>query len=101
MTDYVNLDRVSGWPFSMTAEDEPTPVELARSKDAKDRSRRFRQTVQNGGDFEIVGHGELDDEFDFIDGEVPSAVNGSSHSDADAIMDGLDSAFRAGWDDDE
>ena len=80
---------------------DPTPVELARSKDAKDRSRRFRQTVQNGGDFEIVGHGELDDEFDFIDGEVPSAVNGSSHSDADAIMDGLDSAFRAGWDDDE
>jgi hypothetical protein len=68
---------------------------------AKERSRRLRQAVTNGDEFEIVGHGELDDEFDLVDSQVPSAVNGKSHSDPNAVIDGLDGAFRAGWDDDE
>jgi hypothetical protein len=68
---------------------------------AKERSRRLRQAVTNGDEFEIVGHGELDDEFDLVDSQVPSAVNGKSHSDPNAVIDGLGGAFRAGWDDDE
>jgi len=80
---------------------DATLIELARSTQAKERSHLLRQAVQNGGDFEIIGHGELDDEFDLIDSEVPSVVNGSVLSDANAMIDRLNGAFRAGWDDDE
>ena len=46
---------------------------------------------------------ELDEEFDLVDGEVPSAVTGSkvSDPDPDAIIDSLNRAFRNSWDDDE
>jgi hypothetical protein len=80
---------------------DATPIDPVRSTPAKERHRHLRQAVQNGGDFEIVGHGELDDEFDLVESEVPSAVNGSSLLDANDIIDGLDNAFRADWDDEE
>jgi hypothetical protein len=68
--------------------------------------------------FEIVSKAELDDEFDVLVDEGPSAANGavksaikdaikdanadvSSLLDANDVIDGLDNAFRADWDDEE
>jgi hypothetical protein len=78
---------------------DATFVDLVYSTQAKDANRRLRQAVTDGDDFEIVGHGELDDEFDLVDSQVPSAVNGKSQSDPSGTIDHLDSAFRAGWED--
>jgi hypothetical protein len=78
---------------------DATFVDLDYSTQAKDVNRRLRQAVTDGDDFEIVGHGELDDEFDLVDSQVPSAVNGKSQSDPNGTIDHLDSAFRAGWED--
>jgi hypothetical protein len=97
------LDKVPACKISLAYKPslDATIVTLVPSTQAKDESRRLRQAVTNDDDFEIVGHGELYDEFDLVDGQVPSAVNGKSHSDPNAVIDGLDGAFRAGWDDDE
>lgn len=72
-----------------------------RSTEAENSGRHVRKITPVGGDFEVVGNGELDEEFEVVDEEVPSAVNGYNKSDLDNIIGGLDSAFRAGWDDDE
>jgi hypothetical protein len=97
------LDKAPSRKISLTYRPslDATIVDLVPSTQGKDKSRRLRQAVTNGDEFEIVGHGELDDEFDLVDSQVPSAVNGKSHSDPNAVIDGLDGAFRAGWDDHE
>jgi hypothetical protein len=54
--------------------------------------------------FEIVSKAEIDNEFDVLDGEGPSAANGAIKSafkdaikDANAAILSLDSAFRSAW----
>jgi hypothetical protein len=79
---------------------KPT-LEQKCSTKAENSGCRLRKVTLIGGDFEVVGQGELDEEFEVVDDEVPSAVNGSVRPDLDNITGGLDSAFRAGWDDDD
>jgi hypothetical protein len=49
-----------------------------------------------GDDFELVEH---DDEFEILDNEGQSAANGIK--DQNAVVDGLDGAFRTDWENDE
>lgn len=81
----------------------PATVNLRRLHQTRVRQNALRKTRQADDDYEIVGNGELDEEFDLIDGEVPSAVNGSrvTDPDPDAIIDNLNSAFGSSWDSDE
>lgn len=54
-----------------------------------------------GGEFELVSETELDEEFDVVDGESPSAANGATKSGADAAANGFDSIVRASGDADD
>ena len=78
-----------------------TTLNTVPSKQPKKPRHRSRKTIQLGGDYEMVGHDELDDEFDMVDSKVPSAENGSAKSDPDSIIDSLESAFRTEWEYDE
>lgn len=97
------------WPIRLPriipARQAPLPPQASAKKPSIDQAKKSRlgqrQIPQLGGEFEIVGQEELDDDFEVVDEETPSAVNGSNKSDLDSIIGGLDSVFRAGWDDDE
>jgi hypothetical protein len=56
---------------------------------------RSRKTDAVGEDFEVVEHGDFDEEFDILSREGPSALNGTSQPDQDDIMDDLEGAFRS------
>jgi hypothetical protein len=53
-----------------------------------------------GEDLEVVSKTELDDEFDVLDNEGPSAGNGATKY-CTAILSDRDGALTAGWDEDE
>ena len=57
---------------------------------------RSPKTEAVGDDFEVVEHGDFDEEFfDILSSEGPSALNGTSRPDQDDIMDDLEGAFRS------
>jgi hypothetical protein len=55
-------------------------------------SRKSKQVEDN---FELVEYDELNEDFDVLSSEGPSASNGTAQPDLDVIMDGLDGAFRS------
>jgi hypothetical protein len=54
-----------------------------------------RKTETVGDDFEFVGQDDADEEFDVLSSEGPSALNGTSQTRPDDIMDDLEGAFRS------
>lgn len=72
-----------------------TPPVSSTRQEKKAANMHSLKTDPAGEDFELVEHGELDEDLDLLFNDGPSASNGTSTPDPDIVMNGLEGAFRS------